>query len=90
LKDKFESSEEVLLEQYLERWEAEVEKEFPSRRISTLVVDTTGKSICVTRFFKQISPPGKHLKLFTLTFLFYTYLLGKTIQLESWQSPTLL
>lgn len=59
LKEKIESSEEVYLEQHVEHWLAEVKKAFPNRYVPALVMDSSGKSVCVTRFFKDIKPPGK-------------------------------
>ncbi|XP_014273915.1 coiled-coil and C2 domain-containing protein 2A [Halyomorpha halys] len=57
LQEKIESSEEVYLEQHLEHWLGEVKKAFPNRYVPALVMDSSGRSVCVTRFFKDIKPP---------------------------------
>lgn len=31
------------------------------RRIKTLVIDASGKSVCITRFFRPLMPPGTPL-----------------------------
>ncbi|KAL1129085.1 hypothetical protein AAG570_013616, partial [Ranatra chinensis] len=55
--EKLESSEDVLIEQHLDNWQAEVSREWPSRNVTTQVIDTAGKTVCVTRFFKPLQPP---------------------------------
>ncbi|XP_065204032.1 coiled-coil and C2 domain-containing protein 2A [Planococcus citri] len=55
--ENLECSEPPYLEQYLELWAKEVSREVPHRPVKTLVTDGGGKSVCVTRFFRAISPP---------------------------------
>lgn len=52
-----ESSEVSSLEKHLEGWQQEVASLFPHRKIKTLVIDITGKSVCVTRFVKPLPSP---------------------------------
>ena len=51
------SSEMVNLEKHLEEWLEEVNILFPNRKIKTLVLDISGKSVCVTRFIKALPLP---------------------------------
>lgn len=43
-------------------WSKEVGKVVPRRPVKTLVTDVGGKSVCVTRFFRPITPPGMYEK----------------------------
>lgn len=58
IQENLECSEPPYLEQHLELWGKEVNREVPYRPVKTLVTDVSGKSVCVTRFFRAISPPG--------------------------------
>lgn len=58
MQEHLECSEPVYLEQHLEAWKKEVTRDFPHRAVKTLVTDVGGKSVCVTRFFRPIDPPG--------------------------------
>ncbi|XP_033609176.1 coiled-coil and C2 domain-containing protein 2A isoform X2 [Cryptotermes secundus] len=56
-KEKLESSELPFMEEHLENWELQVAKQFPHRKVKTLVIDISGKSVCITRFFRPLAPP---------------------------------
>ncbi|XP_021920038.1 coiled-coil and C2 domain-containing protein 2A isoform X3 [Zootermopsis nevadensis] len=56
-KEKLESSELAFMEEHLENWESQVAKQVPHRKVKTLVIDISGKSVCVTRFFQPLAPP---------------------------------
>ncbi|XP_073975162.1 coiled-coil and C2 domain containing 2A isoform X3 [Rhodnius prolixus] len=57
LQEKLKTSEETVLEQHLEQWLFESTKEFPNRHVPSLVLDSSGKSVCITRYFRPIPPP---------------------------------
>jgi hypothetical protein len=56
---KLESNELAFMEEHLENWESQVTKQVPHRKVKTLVIDISGKSVCITRFFRPLAPPGK-------------------------------
>ncbi|CAL1548859.1 unnamed protein product [Lymnaea stagnalis] len=56
-KEKLSTNEEEELIQYADRWQENLERRFPSRIFKTTVMDTTGRNVFVTRFFKSIKPP---------------------------------
>jgi coiled-coil and C2 domain-containing protein 2A len=56
---KLESNELAFMEVHLENWEFQVAKQVPHRKVKILVIDISGKSVCITRFFRSLAPPGK-------------------------------
>ncbi|KAG8273031.1 Coiled-coil and C2 domain-containing protein 2A [Homalodisca vitripennis] len=56
-KEHLPCSEMPYLEQHLQEWQAQVVSQYPHRPVKCLVVDTSAKSICVTRFFQPLAPP---------------------------------
>ncbi|XP_069688134.1 coiled-coil and C2 domain-containing protein 2A [Periplaneta americana] len=56
-KEKLESSELTYVEEHLQKWESQVTDQVPNRKVKTLVIDISGKSVCVTRFFRPLAPP---------------------------------
>ncbi|XP_049861590.1 coiled-coil and C2 domain-containing protein 2A [Schistocerca gregaria] len=57
LKEKLESTELPHVQEHLEKWEEQMLAEFPHRKVKTLVTDISGKTVCVTRFFRALAPP---------------------------------
>ncbi|KAE9526974.1 hypothetical protein AGLY_013622 [Aphis glycines] len=57
IKEKLDCSESFNFERYLEYWSAEAAKQFPGRPVKTLVIHCSGKSVCVTRFFRPLPLP---------------------------------
>ncbi|XP_063222890.1 coiled-coil and C2 domain-containing protein 2A isoform X2 [Bacillus rossius redtenbacheri] len=57
IKVRLESSELAHVEHHLDAWERDVAKLFPHRKVKTTVVDTSGKTVCVTRFIRPLPPP---------------------------------
>lgn len=57
LQEKMECSETPNLEKHLEGWLEEVTNLFPHRKVKALVLDITGKSVCVTRFVRPLPLP---------------------------------
>ncbi|KAK6617101.1 hypothetical protein RUM43_014703 [Polyplax serrata] len=55
--EKMECSETPNLEKHLEGWLEEVTNLFPHRKVKALVLDITGKSVCVTRFVRPLPLP---------------------------------
>nr|CAD7430292.1 unnamed protein product [Timema monikensis] len=55
--DRLESSEPSYLEKHLTTWEQDVTRLVPHRKMKTLVCDISGKTVCVTRFFRSLNPP---------------------------------
>lgn len=47
-------------ERYLEYWSTEAAKQFPRRPVKTLVIHCSGKSVCVTRFFRPLPLPSEY------------------------------
>ncbi|KAK3909758.1 Coiled-coil and C2 domain-containing protein 2A [Frankliniella fusca] len=56
--ERLDSSEVSALEEHLIHFEREVDLILPQRKIKTLVIDASGKSVCVTRFFHPLNPPA--------------------------------
>ncbi|GLH06303.1 Coiled-coil and C2 domain-containing protein 2A [Gryllus bimaculatus] len=56
-KEQLECGEPPYLQEHLQNWEQEVLALYPHRKPKTLVVDISGKSMCVTRFIRAIAPP---------------------------------
>lgn len=56
---KLESNELAFMEEHLENWDLQVAKQVPHRKVKTLVIDISRKSVCITRFFRPLAPPGK-------------------------------
>ncbi|XP_026280089.1 coiled-coil and C2 domain-containing protein 2A [Frankliniella occidentalis] len=56
--ERLNSSEVSALEEHLIHFEREMDVLLPHRKIKTLVIDASGKSVCVTRFFRPLSPPA--------------------------------
>ena len=42
---------------HAEAWQQNIEAKFPERSFKTTVMDTSGKNVFVTRYFKSIKPP---------------------------------
>nr|CAD7259786.1 unnamed protein product [Timema shepardi] len=55
--DRLASSEPSYLEKHLTTWEQDVTRLVPHRKMKTLVCDISGKTVCVTRFFRSLNPP---------------------------------
>ncbi|CAG2058690.1 unnamed protein product, partial [Timema podura] len=55
--DHLSSSEPSYLEKHLTTWEQDVARLVPHRKMKTLVCDISGKTVCVTRFFRSLNPP---------------------------------
>nr|CAD7446121.1 unnamed protein product [Timema bartmani] len=55
--DHLASSEPSYLEKHLTTWEQDVTRLVPHRKMKTLVCDISGKTVCVTRFFRSLNPP---------------------------------
>uniref|UniRef100_A0A2S2Q357 Coiled-coil and C2 domain-containing protein 2A n=1 Tax=Sipha flava TaxID=143950 RepID=A0A2S2Q357_9HEMI len=58
IKERLDCSESLNFERYLEYWCAEGAKQFPRRPVKTLVIHCSGKSVCVTRFFRPLPLPA--------------------------------
>ncbi|XP_059159082.1 coiled-coil and C2 domain-containing protein 2A-like isoform X2 [Physella acuta] len=56
-KEKLSTNEEEELIQHADVWQEKLEKKFPGRIFKTTVMDTTGRNVFVTRFFRPIKPP---------------------------------
>lgn len=62
LQEKMRTIEEASVELHVEQWMAEVTKTFPNKQIPALVLNSEGKTVCVTRFIRPIPPPGSHFQ----------------------------
>lgn len=73
--ERLDCSELINLERYLEYWSAEGAKQFPQRSVKTLVIHCSGKTVCVTRFFRPLPLPCKfvHIRNFTSNLLFLLF-----------------
>lgn len=58
LQEKLDCSELPNFERYLEYWSTEGVKQFPQRPVKTLVIHCSGKTVCVTRFFRPLPLPS--------------------------------
>uniref|UniRef100_A0A8D8ZRV5 Coiled-coil and C2 domain-containing protein 2A n=1 Tax=Cacopsylla melanoneura TaxID=428564 RepID=A0A8D8ZRV5_9HEMI len=58
LTENLECSEAPYVEKYLRQYAAEYRVRFPHRDVKTLVIDVTGKCVCVTRYFRALAPPS--------------------------------
>lgn len=58
LREHLECSEAPYVEKYLRQFEAEYKMQFPHRDMKSLVIDVTGKCVCVTRYFRPLAPPN--------------------------------
>ncbi|XP_013080825.2 coiled-coil and C2 domain-containing protein 2A-like isoform X2 [Biomphalaria glabrata] len=56
-KEKLSTNEEEELIQHAEVWQETLERKFPNRMFRTTVMDTSGRNVFVTRFFKPLKPP---------------------------------
>lgn len=56
-KEKLATTEEEELIERADAWQAELERQFPKRTYKTTVMDTMGKNVFVTRYFRSIKPP---------------------------------
>ncbi|RUS72243.1 hypothetical protein EGW08_019997 [Elysia chlorotica] len=56
-KEKLATTEEEELIERADAWQAELERQFPKRIYKTTVMDTMGKNVFVTRYFRSIKPP---------------------------------
>ncbi|XP_050435842.1 coiled-coil and C2 domain-containing protein 2A isoform X2 [Adelges cooleyi] len=58
IKEKLDCNETPNFERYLEYWSAEGKKQWPHRKVKTLVIHCSGKTVCVTRFFRSLPLPN--------------------------------
>ncbi|XP_034250216.1 coiled-coil and C2 domain-containing protein 2A [Thrips palmi] len=56
--ERLDSSEVSVLEEHLLHFEEEMNVVVPHRQFKTLVIDASGKSVCITRFFRPLTPPA--------------------------------
>ncbi|XP_069126927.1 coiled-coil and C2 domain-containing protein 2A-like isoform X2 [Argopecten irradians] len=61
MKERFSTNEAEDLLQYAEKWQTELEEKFPKREFKTTVVNVNGKSVFITRYFKELKPPEELL-----------------------------
>lgn len=59
-------------ERYLEYWSTEAAKLFPHRPTKTLVIHCSGKSVCVTRFFRPLPLPSMDFVNIIVNHIFYS------------------
>lgn len=60
---QFDSQEDEKLLQAAEKFQAECASRFPQRQCLTTVIDTSGKTVFVTRFLKPLNPPQELLSV---------------------------
>ncbi|XP_057402951.1 coiled-coil and C2 domain-containing protein 2A isoform X4 [Balaenoptera acutorostrata] len=61
VREKFDSQEDEKLLQATEKFQAECALKFPNRQCLTRVVDTSGKTVFITRYLKPLNPPQELL-----------------------------
>jgi len=59
--ERLDCSELLNFERYLEYWSTEGAKLFPLRPVKTLVIHCSGKTVCVTRFFRPLPLPSMNI-----------------------------
>jgi hypothetical protein len=61
------------VEEHLEKWDIQIANQVPHRKVKTLVIDISGKSVCVTRFFRPLAPPGKIFNSFLIVLNYFCF-----------------
>lgn len=59
IQEMFSSNEDEKLLLYAKNWQSQLESKWPSRSYKTTVIDITGKSVFITRFFKPLAAPAE-------------------------------
>ncbi|BES93155.1 coiled-coil and Hypothetical protein containing [Nesidiocoris tenuis] len=57
LQEKMATIEDAATELYLDQWVAEVSRIHPNKQVPAMVLNSEGKTVCVTRFIRPIPPP---------------------------------
>ncbi|KAI5694892.1 hypothetical protein M8J75_007313 [Diaphorina citri] len=58
LTENLDCSEAPYVEKHLRQFQADYKLRFPHREMKSLVIDVTGKCVCVTRYFRPLAPPS--------------------------------
>lgn len=61
------SSEPPYLQDYLNKWNNDFNESCTQNNFSVLAVDSTGRTVCLTRFIRQLEPPQINSNDFDVT-----------------------
>lgn len=65
--DEWPCSEPLYMKNYILQWNNSYNSSYSSRKFSALVIDTSGKSCCVTRYIRPLEPPQLNPEGFDVT-----------------------